>query len=44
MAWEENINKKTVLDYDKAVSNKCAYLSKPRDESFETMKQAASAT
>ena len=43
MAWEESINKKIVLDYYKAVSSICAYLSKSKDESFETMKQAATA-
>ena len=41
-AWEANLDIKPVLDYYKAVSYMCAYLSKSEDESSEAMKQAAS--
>ena len=41
MAWEANLDIQPVLDYYKAVSYKCAYLSKSEDESSEAMKQAA---
>lgn len=42
MAWEANIDIQPVLDYYKAVSYMCAYLSKTEDESSEAMKKAAS--
>jgi len=42
MAWEANIDIQPVLDYYKAVSYICAYLSKAEDESSEAMKKAAS--
>ena len=41
MAWETNLDIQPVLDYYKAVSYMCTYLSKSEDESFEAMKQAA---
>ena len=41
MAWEANIDIQPVLDYYKAVSYMCAYLSKAEDESSEAMKNAA---
>lgn len=41
MAWEANIDIQPVLDYYKAVSYMCAYLSKSEDESSEAMKRAA---
>ena len=41
MAWEANLDIQPVLDYYKAVSYMCAYLSKSEDESSEPMKQAA---
>ena len=41
MAWEVNLDIQPVLDYYKAVSYMCAYLSKSEDESSEAMKQAA---
>ena len=40
-AWEANIDIQPVLDYYKAVSYMCAYISKSEDESSEAMKQAA---
>jgi len=42
MAWEANLDIQPVLDYYKAVSYMCAYLSKAEDESSEAMKKAAS--
>jgi len=42
MAWEANIDIQSVLDYYKAVSYMCAYLSKAEDEPSEAMKKAAS--
>ena len=41
MTWEANLDIQPVLDYYKAVSYMCTYLSKSEDESFEAMKQAA---
>ena len=41
MAWEANLDVQPVLDYYKAVSYMCSYLSKSGDESSEAMKQAA---
>ena len=41
MAWEANLDIQPVLDYYKAVSYMCTYLSKSEDESSEAMKQAA---
>ena len=41
MAWEANLDIQPVLDYFKAVSYMCAYISKSEDESSEAMKQAA---
>ena len=41
MAWEANIDIQPVLDYHKAVSYMCAYISKCEDESSEAMKKAA---
>ena len=43
MAREANIDIQPVLDYYKAVSYMCAYISKSEDESSEAMKKAASA-
>ena len=40
-AWEANIDIQPVLDYHRAVSYMCAYISKSEDESTEAMKQAA---
>ena len=40
-AWEANLDIQPVLDYYKAFSYMCAYLSKSEDESSEAMKQAA---
>jgi len=39
MAWEANIDIQSVLDYYKAVSYMCAYLSKAEDEPSEAMKK-----
>ena len=44
MAWEANLDIQPVLDYYKAVSYMCAYISKSEDESSEAMKQAARET
>ena len=41
MAWEGNLDIQPVLDYYKAVSYTCAYLSKSEDESSQAMKQEA---
>ena len=41
MAWEANLDIQPVLDYYKAVSYICVYLSKSEDKSSEAMKQAA---
>ena len=41
MAWEASLDIQPVLDYYKAVSYMCAYLSKSEDESSEAMEQAA---
>ena len=41
MTWETNLDIQPVLDYYKAVSYMCTYLSKSEEESFEAMKQAA---
>ena len=41
LAWEANLDIQPVLDYYKAVSYMCAYISKSEDESSEAMKQAA---
>ena len=40
-SWEANIDIQPVLDYHRAVSYMCAYISKSEDESTEAMKQAA---
>ncbi|XP_066935952.1 uncharacterized protein [Clytia hemisphaerica] len=40
-AWEANMDLQPVLDYHRAVSYMCAYISKSEDESTEAMKQAA---
>jgi len=42
MAWEANKDIQPVLDYYKAVSYTCAYLSKVEDESSEAVKKAVS--
>ena len=42
LAWEANLDIQPVLDYYKAVSYMCAYLSKSEDESSDAMKHAAS--
>ena len=39
MAWEANLDVQPVLNYYKAVSYMCAYLSKSEDESSESMNQ-----
>ena len=41
LAWQANIDIQPVLDYHKAVSYMCAYISKSEDQSTEAMKQAA---
>jgi len=41
LAWEANLDVQPVLDYHRAVSYMCAYISKSEDESTEAMKQAA---
>ena len=42
LAWEANLDIQPVLDYYKAVSYMCAYLSKAEDESSEAMQEAVS--
>ena len=42
MAWKANIDIQPVLDYYKAVSYMCDYISKSEEESSEAMKKAAS--
>ena len=41
MAWEANLDIQPVLDYYKAISYMCTYLSKSEDVSSEAMQQAA---
>ncbi|XP_066927184.1 uncharacterized protein [Clytia hemisphaerica] len=41
LAWRGNLDIQPVMDYHKAVSYMCAYISKSEDQTTEAMKQAA---
>ena len=41
LAWRANLDIQPVMDYHKAVSYMCAYISKSEDQTTEAMKQAA---